>query len=190
MLGWLQSYLKDRSFRVFFEGEQSSLKSIKSGVPQSSILSPLLFNVLMSDLPSAESVQMSVYADDLALFSVNRNPEAAWNNIQRHILNLNNWANKWGQQFNTEKKIKLMIFNKDRNVSIENFCGVFKDNIEVVDEFKFLGVTFDSPKLTWSKHINKLRATCNKRMSILKSVSHNHWGSDRNTMLTLFKSLI
>jgi len=51
MLRWLRDYLSDRSFKVFFEGEYSTLRKIKAGVPQGAILSPLLFNVVMSDIP-------------------------------------------------------------------------------------------------------------------------------------------
>ena len=69
MLRWLRDYLSDRSFKVFFEGEYSTLRKIKAGVPQGAILSPLLFNVVMSDIPSVPGVHCTEYADDVAFFS-------------------------------------------------------------------------------------------------------------------------
>ena len=55
---------------------------------------------------------------------------------------------------------------------------------------KFLGITLDAPKLTWKPHIDQLKASCQKRVSLLKSISHNHWGGDRKTILMLYKSLV
>ena len=61
---------------------------------------------------------------------------------------------------------------------------------EFVNDHKFLGITLDSPKLTWNRHINKLKVNCTKRVSILKCVAHNHWGSNRETLLMLYTSLV
>ena len=70
LVGWLQSYLANRKFKVLYRGEESTTRSIKCGVPQGGILSPLLFNVLMSDIPTVQGVQISVFADDIAVYAV------------------------------------------------------------------------------------------------------------------------
>jgi hypothetical protein len=69
LLRWLRAYLTDRSFCVQFEGQMSSSRKIKSGVPQGAILSPLLFNITKRDLPAVLRVHTADYADDVAFFS-------------------------------------------------------------------------------------------------------------------------
>ena len=69
ILGWLRSYLQDRSFKILFEGHESSVRKVTSGVPQGGILSPLLFNVLMSDFPEGNNISTSIFADDIAIYS-------------------------------------------------------------------------------------------------------------------------
>ena len=112
MMGWLLNFLSSRSFRVYFEGEESSEKNSNSGVPQGSILSPLLFNILMSDLPISEGVNMSVYADDVSLYVIDEDPVVAMHRLEGHIRQLKSWAVEWGQEFNSEKKLKLCYLIK------------------------------------------------------------------------------
>ena len=190
MLGWLQDYLSNRKFKVIFEGEYSSVKNITSGVPQGGILSPLLFNILLSDLPNTPNVSMSVYADDIAVYSSHGNYEIAFQNVQNHIDKLVYWATINGQEFNEEKAIKLMFFDKLKNITRDQINHLSRRQYEYITEMKLLGMTFDSPKLTWSHHINILRSSCNKRVNLLKSISHNHWGSSRDSLLILYKSLV
>ena len=190
LLGWLQAYLTDRTFRVMFEGETSSKKNITSGVPQGGILSPLLFNVLLCDLPKTKNVTMSVYADDISIYCSHKDVDTAFTILQDQINKLHVWAKCWGQHFNLDKAIKIMFFNKNRAINPNEIAHIQQRNYEFVNEFKFLGMTFDSPKLTWSRHINKLRANTLKRVNILKSITNNHWGSNRDSLLKLYASLI
>ena len=68
MVGWLRSYLSNRKFKVYLEGVYTQEKEIRSGVPQGAVLSPILFNVLMSDLVKVYGVRFLEFADDLAIF--------------------------------------------------------------------------------------------------------------------------
>ena len=85
LLGWLQAYLQERTFKVLFEGEQSNARPITTGVPQGGILSPLLFNVLMSDFPQTEGVHCSIYADDIAIYASGPDPAIVQNLVQTHL---------------------------------------------------------------------------------------------------------
>ena len=67
IIGWMRSYLSDRSFKLWLEEEMSAETGIKSGVPQGAVLSPVLFNILMSDLVKIYGVQYLEFADDLAI---------------------------------------------------------------------------------------------------------------------------
>ena len=85
ILRWLRAYLTDRHFQVQFEGETSIMKTIKSGVPQGAILSPLLFNVMMRDLPSLPGVSSADYADDITFFTSSSDINTATTRIQQQL---------------------------------------------------------------------------------------------------------
>jgi hypothetical protein len=188
LLGWLQAYLQERTFKVLFEGEQSNARPITIGVPQGGILSPLLFNVLMSDFPQTEGVHCSIYADDIAIYASGPDPAIVQNLVQTHLRRIEEWTKKWGQKISAAKS-KAMVFgtvvmNPPQPLVLQAVP------LEYVDNFRFLGATLDAPKLTWARHINQLKFGCSSRVSLLKSITHNHWGSDRKTLLMLYKSLI
>ena len=113
MLGWIQDYLTDRKFKIIHEGHESSTRNITSGVPQGGILSPLLFNILLHDLPTTQNVKMLIYADDITLCSTDVDVKKAFINIQTQVDKLHVWAHEWGQEFNIDKAVKIMFFNKN-----------------------------------------------------------------------------
>ena len=189
IIRWLHSYLDNRTFKVFLEGEYSTKRKAKSGVPQGGVLSPLLFNILMSDLPKVDGVEFLEFADDIAIFSTGFDPNRVRENLEVGLKKLKDWTEKWGQCISFEKT-KAMYFTK---MQIPNPLPVIKissSHIEYVNEFKYLGLTFDSPRLSYKKHILKLKDSCTKSLSVIKFLSHPKWGCNRETLLTLYKSLI
>ena len=68
MLTWVKEYLSGRTFKVFYEGSYSSERTVTSSVPQGSILAPVLFNVMISDLSRVDGLTMSEYADDITIY--------------------------------------------------------------------------------------------------------------------------
>ena len=142
LLDWLQSYLQDRNFRVMFEGVESSLFNAKSGVPQGGILSPLLFNVQMSDLPQNPNIQVSVYADDLAIYCTGTTFQEAKVNLQNYLDVILNWTVKWNQKINADKSKAMYFTNQPR---MEHSLYFNNDPIAFVDTYKFLGIIIDAP---------------------------------------------
>ena len=187
ILGWLFSYLHGRSFRVFLEGEVSSLRNSSSGVPQGGLLSPLLFNILLSDIPKIDGVKYLEFADDIVVYASDVDPNQAVIKLEHALMTLHGWVEDWGQQINFNKT-KAMYFTRKslvpRQIRISTHC------LEYVKDFKYLGLTFDSPKLTYKTHIQKITNSCTKSSSILKYLSSNHQGCDRETLLVVYKSLI
>jgi len=103
MLRWLRDYLTGRYFKVFFEGEYSALHGIKAGVPQGAILSPTLFNVVMSDIPSVPGVRCAEYADDIAFFSSDADIAQATARVQTQLTAFYTWSQQWGLKLNLLK---------------------------------------------------------------------------------------
>ena len=173
-LQWFKSYLSDRTQAVNVNSTLSDFKSINIGVPQGSILGPLLFIIFVNSLP--ESVNTSckcvMCADDTKLLLSSSDP----NILQKDLdLNLNKIAS-WFQTNNLTlniKKTKLMLFGTK-----QSFCK-FKDTsliyegvmIERVEKFKYLGVLFD-PQLSWDDHVNYLSSNISKRIGGICRVNY------------------
>ena len=85
LLRWIQSFLLNRSFKVYLDGEFSSVRKAKSGVPQGSILSPTLFNIMLSDLPQVEGVDIAEYADDILIYTTSKDIKQASDLIQKQV---------------------------------------------------------------------------------------------------------
>jgi len=187
IIGWLYSYLQDRKFKILLEGRTSAERPISSGVPQGAVISPALFNVLLSDLPKIEGVTYSEFADDLAIYCSGREAGEVVLRMQSALDSLHDWTLNWGQSIST-LKTKAMYFTNRRtypaNVTING------QPIDYVPNFKFLGMVFDAPRLSWKQHITHLRVSCTKSISVMKSVAHNKWGADRSTLLKFYTATI
>ena len=158
----LKSYLNNRKQYVEFEDTKSEILPITVGVPQGSILGPLLFIIYINDFSQASSVfKFTMYADDTTLFS---NLNSFGNNIQTReylinaeLSNVREWLDINKLSLNKSKS-KYMIFhvpNKDIQYLTLKIDNVI---IEKVDEFSFLGLTMDT-NLNWKRHSEKI---CNK----------------------------
>ena len=98
----LHDFLVNRKQRVVLNGQVSSWANVKSGVPQGSILGPLLFLIYISDLPKGLSSNAKLFADDTSLFSVIHDSSTTRNELNNDLLKLNNWAYQWKMSFNPD----------------------------------------------------------------------------------------
>ena len=187
IMGWLYSYLTERTFKVCVEGETSTAKRITSGVPQGAVLSPILFNVLLGDITRVQGVQYFEFADDVAISYSGSNQEAVVAKIEAALIEIVEWAGRWGQVVSFGKT-KPMYFTNKRTHPRKVTCN--GATFEYIQKHKFLGMHFDSPKLTWSKHIEYLKGSSNKSLSIMKSLSSNTWGADRKILLHYYTAAI
>jgi len=187
VLRWLRDYLSDRSFKVFFEGEYSSLRRIKSGVPQGAILSPLLFNVVMSDIPSVPAVHCAEYADDVAFYSSDIDIAQATARLQTQIASFYNWSQQWGLKLNP-LKTKCMFFTNKHVIPLP--LSIDGQPIEIVQKYKYLGCVLDAPRLRWGAHVESLTTSCLPIINLLRSISHRNWGADRTLLIKLYKTLV
>ncbi|KAF2343914.1 Reverse transcriptase domain [Trinorchestia longiramus] len=187
MLRWLQAYLKDRPFKVFMEGTYSSERIAKSGVPQGAVLSPLLFNIMMYDTPVEEGICSCEYADDLAFYTQHPNLRIATDTLQEQLAALHNWSKQWGLKINFNKTKSILFTNKRINPLPITVGG---QQLEFTKQFKYLGVMLDSPQLRWHHQVEYLKQSCAPLLILLQSISHRHWGADRELLIYLYKTLI
>ena len=155
---WFRSYLSNRSQFVAIDGERSSTKSITTGVPQGSVLGPLLFILFINDLPNINSkVQFILYADDANIIITAETEAEIISILEELCRDLVQWVNINGLFLNL-KKTNYMVFTRKRSSVLENFDPyIGQVKIERKTVARFLGVLIDE-KLTWSYHIAAVKA--------------------------------
>ena len=102
MLKPLKSYLKDRQQRVLVNGQTSSWKNILAGVPQGSVLGPLLFLIYINDLPDGLTSICKIFADDTSLFSKAINKKKSEIEPNKDLKLISQWAYQWKMLFNPD----------------------------------------------------------------------------------------
>ena len=99
LLSLLTDFLRNRKQRVILNGQSSSWASINAGVPEGSILGPLLFLIRINDLSDYVQCNLKLSADDTSLFSIVKDPETTANNLNNDLKEINKWAFQWKMDF-------------------------------------------------------------------------------------------
>ena len=167
---WIKAFLENRKQRVVIRGFESDELDVLSGVPQGSVLGPILFLLFINDLPKSVDCPVCLFADDSKMYcripKMNSNkPEldGAHETLQKDLDELQNWAMKWKMSFNVEK-CKILHFGKDNpnhDYRLNNTV------IPTADEEKDLGILVDT-SLKFSKHIKNIAARANRMIGLIK----------------------
>ena len=177
---WIKSFLSGRRQRVVINGEYSDWAPVSSGIPQGSILGPLLFVIYINDLPSMVESSMLLFADDTKMYGEIKD-ENDNTKIQQDINQMEQWSDRWLLKFHPDKCKVMTIGTEDQHVYTMN-----NQPLQHTDEEKDLGVVIDS-KLKFETHINTKVATANKIMGIIR---RSFTYLDSTIFSRLFKSLV
>ena len=168
-LKWFQSYLKDRMQCTEIGNTQSNLEYVKCGVPQGSILGPLLFLLYINDIVlSSKMFKFTLFADDTSLFYSHKNADEAVEIINNELAKISEWlaANKLSLNVG---KSKLLVFNNKKKIKIE--ITLNNQSLKEVDNAKYLGILIDN-KLNWLPQINAVKLKVSKGLGLLAKIRH------------------
>ncbi len=185
LLTLLRSFLSNRKQRTVLNGKSSSWGNISAGVPQGSILGPLLFLIYINDLSEDLKCTVKLFADDTSLFTTVKDPVLAADDMNHDLNRIKLWAHRWRMSFNPDpRKQAVEIIFSTKRVKIDH-PAIFFNNMQVmkVDEHKHLGLTLDS-RLSFSSHINSAIAKSRKAIGMLKFLSKY---LPRETLNVLYK---
>ncbi len=180
-------YLKDRRQCVNYGNTTSNEATIKTGVPQGSILGPLLFSIYINDLTKASDIfNFILYADDTTLyFNLDDFPPGqAELSICHELEKINAWLKLNRLSLNAEKT-KLMIFHTRQRIVDPIQISINNVPIEIVNSFNFLGIHFDN-NLSWKSHTKMLTNKLSKIVGILNRLKGTF---PQHTLLTIYNSL-
>ena len=155
----LTSYLKNRTQTVTIQESTSDPLPFECGVPQGSVLGPLLFILFLNDLPSASDMKTLLFADDACLTLSGPSPPNIESKVNNELSKVNNWF-KFNKLTLNLSKTFFMIFSK-RNMEYKFNLKMDNINLTQTNSVKYLGVYFDD-RLNWSVHLDKLKRKISK----------------------------
>ena len=157
-----------------------------AGVPQGSVLSPLLFLIYVDELPDPHHRQNSTsqFADDTALWASSKNTQFAAKYLCKDLRKLAEWCAKWRIKLNPEKA-KAIIFSRSPLArKSEPILKLYGERLKIYPQVKFPGITFDS-KLTFQKHFEKILGCCKTRYHRVRLRVNKKWGPSLSTISNL-----
>ena len=187
---FISAFLNESQFRVRVEDTLSNPHEQEIGVPQGSILSVTLFSVKINNIVKSvcPGVECFLYVDDFCICYRSEHKHTIERQLQQVLNNVSKWSNENGFKF-SKTKTKCMHFCQSRKLHLDPELTLDGVQIEVVPEFKFLCLLFDS-KLSFIPHINYLSNKCQKALNLLRVVSSMDWAADRKVLLRFYKTRV
>ena len=188
---FIRNFLKNRSFQVKIGSTFSDIHMQEEGVPQGSILSPLLFEIKINSITKAlqDNMNCSLYVDDfLICYKSKGKIDCIERQLQLQLQKLESWANGHGFKFSTTKT-NCVHFCLSHKCVRQPELFLYGKKIPVKKQARFLGVIFDD-KLSFLPHLKDLKTRCQSALNALKVLSNPEWGGDTETLLHLYRSLV
>ena len=184
----LKNYLENRKQFVQLNDHSSELKCVLNGVPQGSILGPLLFLIYINDIPNSSNVfNFLLYADDTTLFCNLEDIDSDYKEftLNQELQHVHEWLLANGLQLNV-KKTKYMLFHKQNKIINKLNLRINNNIINETDKFNFLRLHINS-RLTWDSHIKEVSTKIIRTTGIIKKLQLTF---PKNILLSIYNSLI
>ena len=176
---------------MVFQNHKSQSFQVCRGVPQRSVLVPVLFSLFINDLPASlpSTVNCSLYADDLAIWSSFPSVPTAVEATQGALFRLDRWSENWCLPLNPSE-CEASFFSVDiHQANLQPNLLLLGSRLRFNSTPTFLGVIFDRT-LSFSKHVSSLKAKFFPRLKALRCISASSWGSSKESLSVLYKSFL
>lgn len=184
---FISNFLKDRKIKVRIGDIFSDLVKLQNGLPQGSVLSPLLFLILINSIfGECEEVSLSLFCDDGKFWATGSTLEEAVGKVQRALDCISSWCDTNGRQL-SPGKTNFVVFTR-RKVHFDSVLTYNGSPLHRSRKIKYLGLIFDC-RLTWKAHITDLVARCQQPLSVMRKVAGHDWGGDRASLRLLYFAL-
>lgn len=188
IIRFIINMLSDRSISLI-DGDQKYSRVLSKGLPQGSVLSPILYNIYTYDLDLSidRKIEVLQYADDLLLYVKSNNIELACTELTTSLQYLKKWLDDHGLNLSPSKS-SIVLFSRKRSTTP---IHVYYDEtiIPQKDEYKFLGVILDN-KLTGIPHCNFIASKCEKIINIIRCLAGIWWGAHPFYLKLVYNALI
>ena len=159
---WVRSLLQNRSQSVVVDGHASSSCPVTSGVPQGSVIGPILFLVYINDLPDSVLSKTRMFADDTVIYNTSENHTQ----LQKDLDALQAWETTWNMEFNP-LKCEYIKFSRKRTKGLENQYLLHDVSIPKNDGVKYLGVKLQNT-LRWNDNTNYISNKVSSRLGYIR----------------------
>jgi len=187
MFNFIRSFLTNRSFQVRVGSKLSKVKYPKNGIPQGSILSPILFSIVINDLPDGIRSPVALYAHDFSLWESGSSIKQLNHLCQRSLAKVAEWCDRWGFKI-SQSKFTAVLFTKKRKYQ-EISLKIHDEIIHIKNEHRFLGVTFQRNG-TYNSHIHQIHSKCLKRLNVLRLLTGTTWSAAKQPLLNIYRALV
>ena len=188
LLNLLRDFLNERKQRVILNGQISTWRNVSAGVPQGSILGPLLFLIYINDLTEGLSTNAKLFADDTSLFSVIHDTQTSANNLNKDLERISNWATQWKMNFNPDstKQVQEVIFSRKVKKAVHPPLLFNNASVTRTSCHKHLGIILDN-QLKFDGHIKMVFRKISKTIGLLRKL---HKFVPRAPLITIYKAFI
>lgn len=189
---WIFNFLYERTMFVKFNNVLYGPRKVYKGTMQGATISPLLYNLYICQLNNClknENVQVLQFADDIVVYSVNKNVNIAINSVNSSLIKIHEfYYNKLLLNISPSKSGAVLFSRKYLEIPTNK---IIYDNkaLPWLKEKKFLGICLDQ-KLTFQNHINYIIKNASKGLNLLRSLAGVTWGSDPKVLSMLYKSIV
>jgi len=186
IIKWIEAFLICRKQRVAINGIYSLWTEVLSGIPQGSILGPLLFIIYINDIVEfcGDDAMIFLFADDAKIYKHITSP-ADCIVLQEYVDKFSNWTQNWLVKLNVQKCKTMSIYHRRHTIEQHQY-EINNSKLETVDTFRDLGVIFDH-HLIFDQHICE---KVNKAYSMLGILKRNFKNMSRDCFLILYKSMV
>ena len=185
------NYLHGRKQQVLFQQSLSSHRNIHFGVPQGSVISPVLFNFYMHDIPtpSSTNTDLSQYADDLNIIATGLDIPTLEANTNSYLADLNEYLQANNLHLSVPKCSTTLFTSDNHQSSYHPKIFINNSQLPLNKMPKLLGVSFDT-HFTFRHHVNNINSKAKSRLNILKALTGKSWGQEKETILLTYQTII